>query len=122
MSMIPKRWLPDLAALLVAGIGLAALEDAPAQGPKGKDKGPKGKDKGWAKAVYQSVQGTVKTMTTAPKGEVDGVILLTDGTWVHWPPHLEDRFSSIAARATASGDGAAGRLVRRATPSWKSRP
>ena len=23
----------------------------------------------------------------------DGVIL-TDGTWVHWPPHLEDRFSN----------------------------
>ena len=43
------------------------------------------------------MRGTVKEFTTAPKGEKDGVVL-TDGTWVHWPPHLEDRFSSIVGR------------------------
>jgi hypothetical protein len=30
-------------------------------------------------------------------GEVNGLIL-TDGTWVHWPPHLQGRFTAIAAR------------------------
>ena len=44
-----------------------------------------------------TVRGTVKSFTTAPKGEVDGVIL-TDGTVVHWPPHLADRFSNIVAK------------------------
>ena len=44
-----------------------------------------------------TVRGTVRDFTTAPKGEKDGVTL-NDGTWVHWPPHLEDRFSNIVAR------------------------
>ena len=36
-------------------------------------------------------------MTTAPMGEVDGAVL-DDGTVIHWPPHLADRFTAIIAR------------------------
>jgi hypothetical protein len=40
------------------------------------------------------VRGSVQRMTTAPQGEVDGAVL--DGaTWLHWPPHLQDRFTSL---------------------------
>src|SRR5277367_2347028 len=48
-------------------------------------------------ADLETVRGKVDRFTTAPKGEVDGLIL-DDGTWVHWPPHLENRFKDIAAR------------------------
>lgn len=41
--------------------------------------------------------GTVRSFTTAPRGEVDGAIL-DDGTVLHWPPHLADRFADAAAR------------------------
>jgi hypothetical protein len=66
--------------------------DVPPPGPKAKGgkKGPPPPVIGEAK----SVQGTVKSFTTAPKGEVDGA-MLDDGTWVHWPPHLADRFTDI---------------------------
>jgi hypothetical protein len=40
-----------------------------------------------------TIRGTVREFTTALKGEKDGLVL-TDGTWVHWPPHLENRFGS----------------------------
>jgi hypothetical protein len=36
----------------------------------------------------------VKRFTTAPRGEVDGAVL-DDGTVIHWPPHLRDRFTGI---------------------------
>jgi len=45
----------------------------------------------------QTVTGVVKEMTAAPKGEVDGAVL-DDGTVIHWPPHLADRFTGIVAR------------------------
>jgi hypothetical protein len=45
----------------------------------------------------RSLQGTVQRITTAPMGEVDGAIL-EDGTVIHWPPHLADRFSAVVAR------------------------
>src|SRR5437867_4435056 len=45
----------------------------------------------------KTVRGTVESFTTAPKGEVDGMEL-SDGTVVHWPPHLEKRFTAIVAR------------------------
>jgi hypothetical protein len=38
------------------------------------------------------VRGTVRSMTTAPRGEVDGA-MLDNGTWLHWPPHMQDRFT-----------------------------
>lgn len=45
----------------------------------------------------KTVQGTVHRSTTAPMGEVDGAVL-DDGTVIHWPPHLSDRFSGVAVR------------------------
>jgi glycine cleavage system aminomethyltransferase T len=50
-----------------------------------------------AAAATRSVQGTVQHLTKAPMGEVDGAIL-DDGTVIHWPPHLADRFSTLVAR------------------------
>ena len=38
--------------------------------------------------------------------------MLDDGTWVHWPPHLEGRFAKIAAK----GDRV------RATGFWETGP
>jgi hypothetical protein len=51
------------------------------------------------------VRGQVKRFTTAPKGEIDGAVL-GDGTWLHWPPHLEGRFTDIlqkGVRVRATG-------------------
>ena len=45
----------------------------------------------------QTAQGKVQRMTTAPMGEIDGAVL-DDGTVIHWPPHLADRFSAIIGR------------------------
>jgi hypothetical protein len=52
-----------------------------------------------------TVRGTVKDYTTAPRGEVDGAVL-EDGTWLHWPPHMQDRFTDVVKkgdRVRASG-------------------
>jgi hypothetical protein len=60
---------------------------------------------GQAPDQLQTVQGKVQSFTTAPRGEVDG-LMLDDGTWVHWPPHLQGRFKDIAAvgdRVEATG-------------------
>ena len=57
-----------------------------------------------AQAV-ENVRGTVRSLTTAPKGETDGA-LLDNGTVLHWPPHLEDSFKAIATvgqRVEATG-------------------
>ena len=40
------------------------------------------------------VRGKVERFTTAPRGEVDGAVL-DDGTLLHWPPHMQDRFKGI---------------------------
>ncbi len=61
----------------------------PPPGPRPRNRGPV--------AAMRSVQGTVERVTTAPMGEVDGA-LLHDGTVIHWPPHLADRFSAVVAR------------------------
>lgn len=45
----------------------------------------------------RTVQGTVRALTTAPKGEVDGAEL-ADGTLLHWPPHLADRFGAVVGK------------------------
>jgi hypothetical protein len=47
-----------------------------------------------AAAAARSVQGKVQRLTTAPMGEIDGA-LLDDGTVIHWPPHLADRFPAL---------------------------
>jgi hypothetical protein len=100
-QLFPKRIVLGLAALLVGGLCTVSLE---AQ-PPGKGKGPKGRSGPPPDAEFMTMRGTVKEFTTAPKGEVDGLVL-TDGKWVHWPPHLESRFKDIAAkgdRVRASG-------------------
>jgi hypothetical protein len=45
----------------------------------------------------RTAQGTVRSLTTAPMGEIDGAVL-DDGTVIHWPPHLADRFRTVVAR------------------------
>lgn len=80
-----------LFAFLAACLSAASID---AQPPGKKGKGAKGPPPG---AEILTVRGTVRDFTTAPKGEKDGVIL-TDGTWVHWPPDLEDRFNSIVGK------------------------
>jgi len=41
-----------------------------------------------------AVRGKVERFTTAPRGETDGA-MLDDGTWLHWPPHMQDQFTGI---------------------------
>ena len=41
-----------------------------------------------------TVRGKVERFTTAPMGETDGAVL-DDGTWLHWPPHMQDRFAAL---------------------------
>jgi hypothetical protein len=56
-------------------------------------------------ADTKTVEGRVKSMTTAPKGEIDGAIL-DDGSVLHWPPHLQDQFKAVVSegvRVKASG-------------------
>jgi hypothetical protein len=77
-------------AVLASMLCLSATEAK--DGKKGPPpKGPR------ADAEIVTVRGTVRDFTTAPKGEKDGV-MLSDGTWVHWPPHLEDRFADAVRR------------------------
>jgi hypothetical protein len=89
----PTRFILGLA--LAGGLCAACLMAQP-PGP-GRGKGPKGRVGPPPGAEFVTVRGTVKEFTTAPRGEVDG-LTLGDGTWVHWPPHLQDRFKDIAAR------------------------
>lgn len=49
------------------------------------------------RAPKETIRGTVDRTTTAPKGEVDGAVL-DDGTILHWPPHLADRFAAVVKR------------------------
>jgi hypothetical protein len=59
-------------------------------------RGPRERDR-FARAEAKTVEGKVRSLTTAPRGEIDGAVL-EDGTVIHWPPHLEDRFGDLAAR------------------------
>lgn len=91
--MLPNRFVRALAVFVLCGFSTAFVTAQP-PGPGKKDKGPKGPP---PNAEFMTRTGTVKDFTTAPKGEVDGLIL-NDGTWVHWPPHLGDRFSDLASK------------------------
>lgn len=76
--------------------------------PKERDprRGPEAGDR-----KMTTVSGVVRRLTTAPKGEIDGAIL-DDGTTLHWPPHLEDRFQEVAAvgkRVEAAGRSKTGK-------------
>src|SRR5262245_32318826 len=90
---LPSRIIRGLAVVIVGGL-CATFVMAQPPGPGKKGKGPKGPPPG---AEFLTRTGTVKEFTTGPKGEVDGLIL-NDRTWVHWPPHLEDRFSDLASK------------------------
>lgn len=92
--LLPRRILLGLGVLNFS-LWATCLSAQPPGAPKGK--GPKGPPGPPPDAEFRTVSGTVKEFTTAPKGEVDG-LLLTDGTWVHWPPHLQGRFTAIVAK------------------------
>jgi|GEM_PF-6817249 len=58
----------------------------------------------------RTVEGKVNRLTTAPRGEIDGAIL-DDGSVLHWPPHLQDRFSKVSVegdRVRATGRSESG--------------
>lgn len=72
-------------------------DDAPPP-PKGKkDKGKKGKGRDRIAGPDRTVTGKVERFTEAPKGEIDGMEL-SDGTVVHWPPHMERQFTAIVKK------------------------
>jgi hypothetical protein len=71
-----------LAAGLMSMLLLAGAVEGQAQ-RKGKD--------------AETVKGKVRAFTEAPKGEKDGMVL-SDGTVVHWPPHLADRFTAVVKK------------------------
>src|SRR5437764_194965 len=73
----PIRLAPLVAGSLVL---LLACAESRAQAPSGAD--------------ASTVRGKVDRFTTAPLGETDGAVL-DDGTWLHWPPHMQDRFTGI---------------------------
>jgi hypothetical protein len=82
----------------------ASAENDDRRPPRGPARGPRGPMPVGAQAGT-TVQGTVRSLTTAPMGEVDGAIL-EDGTVLHWPPHLESQFQPLATvgeRVTAIG-------------------
>jgi hypothetical protein len=61
------------------------------------DFGPPPSPPGLPIGEAKTVRGRIQSFTTAPMGEVDGAVL-DDGTVIHWPPHLADRFTAILAR------------------------
>lgn len=73
----PIRLAPPVAGCLLL---LLAAAESRAQPPGAGD--------------TSTVRGKVDRFTTAPMGETDGA-MLDDGTWLHWPPHMQDRFTAI---------------------------
>jgi hypothetical protein len=49
---------------------------------------------GQSQSSAVEVRGNVQRMTTAPRGEIDGSVL-DNGTVLHWPPHMQDRFANL---------------------------
>jgi hypothetical protein len=70
----------------------AKLDVAAAPPPPGAPPAPRGDAARVDPKAPQAntLQGRIRSFTTAPKGEVDGA-LLEDGTVVHWPPHMGTR-------------------------------
>jgi hypothetical protein len=102
MSMFGKRFLGSACAgrlaALAAGtlLGFLPWAACQAQPPRDADTG--------------TVRGKVEQFTTAPGGETDGAVL-DDGTWLHWPPHMQDRFADALRkgdRVRATGRTEAG--------------
>jgi len=67
------------------------------RGRAGPPTPPLGPDRRPARADNSEVstaRGKVDRFTTAPRGETDGAVL-DDGTWLHWPPHMQARFTDV---------------------------
>lgn len=92
-SWFLRRVIRSLGVVIVCGLCTAFLMAEP-PGPGKGTKGPPGPP---PDAESVTVRGVVKEFTTAPKGEVDG-LMLDDDTCVHWPPHMADRFTDIVAK------------------------
>ncbi len=74
-----------LMTLVMAGLSVVQAQPGP-PGKKGKLAGPS-----------RTVTGTVEKMTEAPRGEIDGAEL-SDGTTIHWPPHMENQFTAVVKK------------------------
>ncbi|MBI1917401.1 MAG: OB-fold nucleic acid binding domain-containing protein [Planctomycetes bacterium] len=86
MSPRLSKWIAlGIGILLVGGALCIPLRGAQPPGPRLRAP---------ADAETTSVRGRIEKFTTPPRGEVDGAVL-DDGTWLHWPPHLQDRFADI---------------------------
>lgn len=95
-----KNWMLTLlaTATITGGIFMATTSGQGFAGPQAKMVRE-------ASEKLTEIEGKVVRVTTAPKGEVDGVIL-EDGTWIHWPPHLADEYAPLAqpeSRVQAKG-------------------
>ncbi|HEX7380299.1 MAG TPA: hypothetical protein VF278_24500 [Pirellulales bacterium] len=92
-----RKWLtaaiaPCLLAWVANGLHAKGPRDEAPRDEAPRDEGRRGerpRDEG-----RRTVEGKVERMTTAPNGEVDGAVLV-DGTVLHWPPHLADRFAEV---------------------------
>ena len=86
---------------VASGASFTNDDDGPPPKDRKDRKGKKGKDdfkgKDRVAGPDRTVTGTVRRLTTAPKGEVDGAEL-SDGTVVHWPPHMADRFTAVVKK------------------------
>lgn len=81
---------PDFGAAPVPGPRVPRVRMAPPIPP-----GPEPPAVGAVQRV-RTITGTVRNLNTAPRGEIDGVVL-DDGVLVHWPPHMQDQFRSLVA-------------------------
>jgi hypothetical protein len=99
--------LSCLSLLLLSGVAAAQLPPAAANGPAAPVADA---------AALQTISGQVRQYLLAPRGEVDG-LLLTDGTQIAVPPHLQDALvASVKAGDTVSVNGereSASRFVAR---------
>jgi hypothetical protein len=90
----------------------AAGPPAPPRGPQGPGRrgrpvppGPGAVAFGMNNQDVRTITGAVRSMSTAPRGEIDGAQLDT-GVLLHWPPHLQDQFRTLVAvgdRVQATG-------------------
>ena len=91
----------------------AAGPPAPPRGPMGPagrrgrlvPPGPGAVAFGMNNQDVRTITGAVRSMNTAPRGEIDGAQLDT-GVLLHWPPHLQDQFRNLVAvgdRVQATG-------------------
>ncbi len=99
-NRIRRRIVKILAGVVIATMTVMA-QPALSQPPKG---GP-GPGQPWAYPAVETVQGVVSQYLMNPNGEVDG-LLLTDGTQVHFPPHMSvDLTQTVGPKNTISAQG-----------------